>query len=101
MRRQLNVKLLAWTFVALLTSGVGLYLLHGFQVRRSARALLALGDHEAEQGRPAQAMLYYTQYLSYEPTDLDALAACRQRLVCRGQCDIKRTGATWERLLDE
>lgn len=31
--------------------------------------------------------------------DLDELAACRQRLVCRGQLDVKRTGATWAYLL--
>ena len=36
----------------------------------------------------------------YAPeTDLDALAACRQRLVCQGQLDIKRTRAAWGALL--
>lgn len=35
----------------------------------------------------------------YEPADLEALAVCRQKQVCRGQCDIKRTRETWENLL--
>lgn len=35
----------------------------------------------------------------YRPSDLDALAVCRQKLVCRGQCDVKRTRAAWENVL--
>jgi predicted acetyltransferase len=31
----------------------------------------------------------------YEPGDLDAMAACRQRTVERGQCDIERSGGGW------
>jgi predicted acetyltransferase len=35
----------------------------------------------------------------YRTADLQALAACRQRRVCAGQADIKRTMATWEYFL--
>ena len=38
-------------------------------------------------------------YRHYVPADLEALAVCRQKQVCRGQCDLKRTKATWENLL--
>jgi predicted acetyltransferase len=34
-------------------------------------------------------------YRHFQSDDLDALAACRQKLVCRGQCDFKRTRAAW------
>lgn len=35
-------------------------------------------------------------YRHHQPTDIEALAVCRQKQVCRGQCDLKRTRATWE-----
>jgi predicted acetyltransferase len=40
-------------------------------------------------------------YRHYRPADLEALAVCRQKQVCRGQCDLKRTKATWENLLKQ
>ncbi|HEX8916504.1 MAG TPA: GNAT family N-acetyltransferase [Humisphaera sp.] len=38
-------------------------------------------------------------YRHVRPADVDALAVCRQKQVCRGQCDIKRTRAVWDDLL--
>jgi predicted acetyltransferase len=35
----------------------------------------------------------------YRTTDVEALAACRQKRVCRGQGDIKRTKQAWEYFL--
>lgn len=37
----------------------------------------------------------------YRSTDLEALAVCRQKLVCRGQCDLKRTKDTWQNLIGQ
>jgi len=37
----------------------------------------------------------------YRSADLEALAACRQKQVCRGQCDIKRTRDTWQDLIGQ
>lgn len=37
----------------------------------------------------------------YRSTDLEALAVCRQKQVCRGQCDIKRTKESWINLIGQ
>lgn len=37
----------------------------------------------------------------YQSSDLEALAVCRQKQVCRGQCDLKRTRDTWQNLIQQ
>ena len=53
---------------ALLVAG-GVYLLHDFQMRRTATVMLARGETAREAGNLDKAIEYYTYYVNYVPTD--------------------------------
>ncbi|MCC6417051.1 MAG: tetratricopeptide repeat protein [Gemmataceae bacterium] len=74
MRRRLNVRLLVWTVGAIAVSAAGTHLLHGFQVRRNADALLRQAERSVTDGQLFKAATYYRHYLAYEPDDTAALA---------------------------
>jgi tetratricopeptide (TPR) repeat protein len=54
--------------------GVGVYLLHEAQVKRSARTLLLQAGKAEGRGEPAKSLDYLERYLNYEPDDVKALA---------------------------
>jgi tetratricopeptide (TPR) repeat protein len=74
MRRTLNVKLLASLLVAAAVFAVGVHLLHGFQERRNASALLRQADLAEEDKQPRQAIVYLKNYLGLIPGDTEVLA---------------------------
>jgi tetratricopeptide (TPR) repeat protein len=74
MRRQVNFKLAAWLLAGTILLGGGVHLLHGFQVKRSAAALLRMAKRAGEQGQLSQELNYLNLYLVHAPRDPDALA---------------------------
>lgn len=74
MRIRLNFKLLLGTVAGLALAGTGIHFLHAYQVSRNAGLLLRQADLSVEQGKPEQAATLLAWYLSYQPTDTEALA---------------------------
>jgi tetratricopeptide (TPR) repeat protein len=74
MRRQVNFKLAAWLLAGTILLGGGVHLLHGFQVKRSAAALLRMAKRAGEQQNLSQELKYLNLYLVHTPRDPDALA---------------------------
>src|SRR6267378_3501119 len=72
MHRKLNLRLLIGCFVILVPMALLVYLLHGYQVRRSALTLLERGDRASLQGQAQQALAHYTNYLGFVPDDASA-----------------------------
>jgi predicted Zn-dependent protease len=73
MRRRLNEPFLFRLLIAIFVLGTAVHLLHGFQVRRNATALLRQAVREEEQDRLDRAVEYLGRYLTYFPDDTDAL----------------------------
>ena len=73
MRRHLNKRLLVVLAVAGVLLGVGIHVLHGVQVRRSARVLLKLSAQAEADGDLARAAQHLERYLTYRPQDGEAL----------------------------
>src|SRR5579871_5748223 len=73
MNRRVNVKLLASLLGAILLFALGIHLLHGFQERRNATALLQQAERAAEAGQKEQAVAHLRTYLGFDPNDTDAL----------------------------
>jgi tetratricopeptide (TPR) repeat protein len=73
MQRKVNVRFLGWTVAILLVAGTLVAVIHEIQVRRNAAALATRADEALTRGDLQQAVLYYNQYLSYEPDDTSAL----------------------------
>ncbi|MBL8798796.1 MAG: tetratricopeptide repeat protein [Planctomycetia bacterium] len=80
MRRTLNVKLLAGLLVGAAVFAVGVHLLHGFQERRNASALLRQADRAEQDQQPQQAITYLKNYLGLMPRDTEVLARYGQAL---------------------
>jgi tetratricopeptide (TPR) repeat protein len=74
MRRQLNVRLFLWLLGALLAVSLAVHIVHAVQLQRNAGALLRRADHALQTGDLAGAVTYLSHYLTYQPTDTDALA---------------------------
>jgi tetratricopeptide (TPR) repeat protein len=74
MKRQLNVKFLAALLLGTAVFAGGLHLVHGFQVRRSATALLRMAGKAGEKGELDRKVQYLRLYLAHVPDDADALA---------------------------
>src|SRR5579864_5197322 len=74
MTRQLNVKFLVCLLVPILLLGACVHVLHGFQLKHSALALLKLASRAEETGDSVQAEKYLGMYLSYRPADTAAMA---------------------------
>src|SRR4051794_935697 len=72
--RTVNLRLLTILFLVSLSTFIGLYYFHDYQVRRTAGALLTQAD-AAERGKsPAKAADYLGRYLSVRPEDDKVLA---------------------------
>jgi tetratricopeptide (TPR) repeat protein len=74
MRRRLNLKFAACLLAGAVLLGGGVHFLHGFQVKRSAAALLRMAKRAEDQGRLKQKLIYLRLYLVHAPHDPDALA---------------------------
>jgi cellulose synthase operon protein C len=80
MRRMLNLRFAAGLLALLATFGTVVHLLHGYQVKRNAGAILEQARRAREEGRDGQAAEYLGDYLRYMPADNDALAEYAQLL---------------------
>src|SRR3954452_12238011 len=74
MRRRLNVKFLIGLLVVTALLGGGVHLVHGFQVKRNAGALLRRAEQAEKKGDLEEDEKYLSRYLVYRPDDADALA---------------------------
>ena len=74
MPKKLNVKFLLWTLTAVLLAAVGVHLLHESQVHDHAEMLRAQAVRAADRGDDAEAITFFSHYLSYQPEDADALS---------------------------
>jgi tetratricopeptide (TPR) repeat protein len=82
MQTLINLKAVLILGVSLPVLGVGVHLLHGYQVRRNARFLLEQAGEAEQAGKPKEAAAYLKQYLGMTP--LDAKAAARFALLRYG-----------------
>jgi tetratricopeptide (TPR) repeat protein len=80
MRRTLNLKFAAGLLAILVVTSIAVHFLHGYQVKRNARALLQQARLARDEGRDSQAAEYLGDYLRYMPKDDDALAEYAQLL---------------------
>jgi tetratricopeptide (TPR) repeat protein len=74
MRRTINYKAVLILLACGVALGAGVHVVHGFQVRRNAGALLEQAKVAEQEGRPAEAADALEQYVSLTPDDTDALA---------------------------
>jgi tetratricopeptide (TPR) repeat protein len=74
MKRRINPRLLLITLAGLVVLGVGLHLLHGYQVRRNAAAFLREADRHEQEGDDAKAIEDLARYLGLRPDDDGAYA---------------------------
>src|SRR5262245_49072286 len=72
MQRRVNLRLLLVSVATLLVLGVGIWLLHGYQVRRNAHYLLQRADEARADDVFSTALTYYGQYLTLVPGDTEA-----------------------------
>lgn len=73
MRRRLNFKWAAILTLVVAVLGGSVHLVHGYQVRRNARALLARGLKAEKAGDFGKAAGYLQRYLGFVPGDDEAL----------------------------
>jgi tetratricopeptide (TPR) repeat protein len=73
MRRSVDLKFLAALLAAGTLTSVGLYFLHGYQLRRAAPLLLAEAARAEQDGQPGRALEYLAYYHRCVPEDGDAL----------------------------
>src|SRR5262249_43512218 len=71
---KVNARLLFGLIAFAVAFGVGIHLLHGYQVRRTAGDLLVDATKEQDAGNPGKAADFLSLYLSYVPEDVDAKA---------------------------
>jgi tetratricopeptide (TPR) repeat protein len=69
-----NLRALLVLLACALALGVGVHLVHGYQIKRNAGALLGQAEQAEQEAQPARAADYLGQYLGLEPGDNDALA---------------------------
>jgi tetratricopeptide (TPR) repeat protein len=74
MRRKINLKAVLILSLSAAALGVGVYFVHGFQVRRNAKGVLEQALQAERDGQTKEALDYYEQYLGLAPDDNDALA---------------------------
>ncbi len=72
-RRKLNLKLLLLLAGGSVLLGLGVYLLHGVQVRRNVKGLLARAVAAETEGQADKAEDYYRRYLTFRPDDVETL----------------------------
>jgi cellulose synthase operon protein C len=93
MRRQLNRKFLVVLVAAGVVLGAGIHVVHGLQVKRSARVLLKLSGESEEKGDLGQAAKHLERYLAYRPDDGEALAKYALTLEALARTDRARMQA--------
>src|SRR5262249_53159209 len=74
MKNRLNHKLLVRVLVGLAFACTTTHLVHAYQLRRNAPALVQQAERAAQKGRLERAATYLYDYLSYEPGNTEALA---------------------------
>ncbi len=86
-RKKLNLRFLVCVLAVFAALGLGVHLVHGYQVKRNASVLLRLADKAEEDAKKAQKeedgkeqeyrakeMDYLARYLGFKPEDMDAKA---------------------------
>jgi predicted Zn-dependent protease len=73
-RRKLNLPFLLCLVAGLVLGAPLVHLVHGYQVRRSAGALLDRADRAEQEGRLSGALDYLRRYLGFRPNDSEVLA---------------------------
>lgn len=74
MTRRLNLRFTAGILVVVLVLGVGVHLLHGYQVRRNAEMFLREAERATEEKNLQDAVQQYRRYLQLVPDDAKAVA---------------------------
>jgi tetratricopeptide (TPR) repeat protein len=80
MRVLINFRLLLGLLISTAVLGLGVHLLHGYQVRRNAGALLLQAEFAREQGNPDRAADLLYRYLLAVPDDIEGRARYGQVL---------------------
>src|SRR5438552_12579009 len=80
MTRRLNVRYLACLMVGGTLFATTVHFVHGYQVRRNARTLLAHAQRADADGHPDEAVRFLNDYLTLVPEDTEALATLGQTL---------------------
>lgn len=73
-RKRLNVRFLVCVLGAVAVCGIAVHLVHGYQVKRNASALLQRADKAREDKDDVKEMEYLMRYLGFRPKDSEALA---------------------------
>lgn len=73
--KKLNIPLIAGLMIGSVGLTLGVYLLHGYQVNRSASGLLERAAKAAEEGRTDEQIKMLRRYLAHRPEDLQQLKA--------------------------
>lgn len=94
MRRRLNVRFLVGLIAIVVMAGGGVHLVHGYQEKGNATALLRRADRAEKEGDVAGAEKYLGRYLACRPDD-DA-AQARYALSLAGHADDGRSA--WQAL---
>src|SRR5438105_3963336 len=74
LKKRVNVKAVLVLAAVVVALGVGVHLVHGFQVKRNARGLVEQAGVLEQEGKLVPAADYLEQYLGLMPRDTDALA---------------------------
>ncbi len=74
MRRQVNLRFVALLLLTLIVLGGTAHFLHGFQVKRNARALLHRAQQMEEEKDFGKSLDYLSRYLAFYPRDTEARA---------------------------
>ena len=73
MRFSLNYRLLALLVVGTLAAAGSVYLIHEYQVRRTAGVLLSRAEKVGREGKKQEELDLLKRYLAHRPADIDAL----------------------------
>jgi tetratricopeptide (TPR) repeat protein len=80
MRRNVNVRFLAWVLAIGAVLTVTTIVVHEFQMEHNVAALLDRAAQAEAHNDPQLAASYYLQYLGYHPEDTDTLVRCGRTL---------------------
>src|SRR4051812_46812773 len=94
MNKRFNFRFALSLAGSLAVLGTGTHFLHGYQVGRTAGAMLDRAGRGEDEGRLDQAVDYLGRYVSLRPDDLDALARygallADERLATSGQAKYR------------
>jgi cellulose synthase operon protein C len=72
--KRLDVRVLVAVLAILATTLVAVALVHQFQVRRNAGALVRMARSKQQEGNSKEALGFFSRYLAYKPDDAEAQA---------------------------